>query len=235
MEKEEIEKTENGKCSDECCVCFTVTEHLTHCGHRVCLECLSRLNSEKCPMCRKHLFVSTTTVIVFTGETPRHRPRNRCFMVVSKCILHVKNHFIIYECVIVILLFFGVFLPVVYLLSLSKSPINIVAYLVIALLLFLIVCVFANTLFKSFVATYDIQQNIHDGNDVVTSSWRRVRGRNGVLPLFVNIFFVNRPAPISPEPLEQLQRNLSNSDIVVPQILYEYDTENGLSDIHRVR
>jgi hypothetical protein len=53
----------------ECCVCFTMTKTTTNCGHTVCLECISKLKTEKladdtamrnvnhigCPMCRQRI------------------------------------------------------------------------------------------------------------------------------------------------------------------------------------
>jgi len=53
---------------NECCVCFTLTETTTNCGHAVCLECISNLNTatddddddnaehKDCPMCRQRIF-----------------------------------------------------------------------------------------------------------------------------------------------------------------------------------
>ena len=52
---------------NECCVCFTLTETTTNCGHAVCLECISNLNTatddeddndehKNCPMCRQRIF-----------------------------------------------------------------------------------------------------------------------------------------------------------------------------------
>ena len=55
---------------NECCVCFTVTKTTTNCGHAVCLECISKLQTEVraddmmlmrnvnhvgCPMCRQRI------------------------------------------------------------------------------------------------------------------------------------------------------------------------------------
>ena len=36
--------------TNECCVCYEATEHLTPCNHLVCESCYPRLNT--CPMCR---------------------------------------------------------------------------------------------------------------------------------------------------------------------------------------
>jgi hypothetical protein len=52
---------------NECCVCFTLTETSTNCGHVVCLECVSKLRTvteeegtrrvdhKNCPMCRQKI------------------------------------------------------------------------------------------------------------------------------------------------------------------------------------
>ena len=39
--------------TNECCVCYEATEHLTPCNHLVCESCYPRLNT--CPMCRAPL------------------------------------------------------------------------------------------------------------------------------------------------------------------------------------
>ena len=39
--------------TNECCVCYEATEHMTPCNHLVCESCYPRLNT--CPMCRAPL------------------------------------------------------------------------------------------------------------------------------------------------------------------------------------
>ena len=35
-----------------CCVCDDETTHKTACKHHICIVCISRLNKQRCPMCR---------------------------------------------------------------------------------------------------------------------------------------------------------------------------------------
>jgi hypothetical protein len=57
----EIEKKSEAPASIEtsfknCCVCDDETTHKTACKHHICIVCVSRLNKQKCPMCRSAIY-----------------------------------------------------------------------------------------------------------------------------------------------------------------------------------
>jgi hypothetical protein len=57
----EIENTSNASARVEssykdCCVCAEETTNKTTCNHPICIVCLSRLNKQKCPICRSTIY-----------------------------------------------------------------------------------------------------------------------------------------------------------------------------------
>ena len=59
----EIEKSSNASTDTrvessykECCVCAEETTNKTTCNHPICIVCLSRLNKQKCPICRGTIY-----------------------------------------------------------------------------------------------------------------------------------------------------------------------------------
>lgn len=55
-----IEKYSSGNSIEpsfkECCVCAEETTNKTPCKHHICIVCLSRLNKQKCPICRGTMY-----------------------------------------------------------------------------------------------------------------------------------------------------------------------------------
>lgn len=47
------------KAYDECCICNDITTMQTQCKHHICVVCVSKLNKNKCPLCRGPVYYDT--------------------------------------------------------------------------------------------------------------------------------------------------------------------------------